>query len=89
MPQLFAEELLEIYGDAILWFWDPESLDRIVGLWNPIVTAQRSWKIKPGWNSEPVKKKDGAADIRANKAAIVGEIGRLGGELVREVRVKE
>ncbi|KAJ4365624.1 U3 snoRNP protein [Neocucurbitaria cava] len=88
LPQLFAQELLEVYGDAVLWFWDPQSLDKIVGLWNPVVTGQRSWKVKAGWNSEPVAKKDGV-DIKANKVAIVNEIRRLGGELVKDIEVKQ
>ncbi|KAH9880069.1 hypothetical protein J1614_002095 [Plenodomus biglobosus] len=92
LPQLFAQELLDVYGDAALWFWDPETLDKVVGLWNPVVTGQRSWKVKPGWNSEPVKVKKGgepAVEIRANRGAIVNEIKRLGGELVRSVEVRE
>ncbi|KAF1843732.1 pre-rRNA processing protein Utp22 [Cucurbitaria berberidis CBS 394.84] len=87
LPQLFAQELLEVYGDAVLWFWDPLSLDRIVGLWNPVVTGQRSWKIKAGWNSEPIKKKDGV-DIKANKMAIVNEIRRLGGDMIKGIVTK-
>lgn len=91
LPQLFAQDLVAVYGDAILWFWDPLALDRIVGLWNPVVTGQRSWKVKPGWNSEPVKVKRGGqvdVEIRANKVAIMNEIRRLGGELVRAIEVK-
>jgi U3 small nucleolar RNA-associated protein 22 len=88
LPQLFAQDLLEIYGDAVLWFWDPETLDKIVGLWNPIVTAQRSWKVKPGWNSIPVAVKKDAVEIQANKEVIVHEIKRLGGELVKSIDVK-
>ena len=87
LPQLFAQDLLQVYGDAVLWFWDPETLDRIVGLWNPVVTGQRSWKVKTGWNSVPVGKKD-AVEIKANKEAIVHEIKRLGGELVKSIDVK-
>lgn len=87
LPQLFAEELSEIYGDAVLWFWDPETLDKIVGLWNPLVTGQRSWKIKAGWNSVPVGKKD-AVEIKANKEAIVHEVRRLGGEMIKSIEVK-
>lgn len=92
--QLFAQELFDVYGDAILWFWDPETLDRIVGLWNPVVTGQRSWKIKAGWNSEPIRRKGGEqekgkdVDIRVNKAAIVNEIKRLGGDLIKDIVVK-
>ncbi|KAF1920641.1 Nrap protein [Ampelomyces quisqualis] len=94
LPQLFAQELLEVYSDAILWFWDPETLDKIVGLWNPVVTGQRSWKIKAGWNSEPLRKKGGEqekgkdVDIKLNKVAIINEIRRLGGDLVKDIVVK-
>jgi U3 small nucleolar RNA-associated protein 22 len=88
LPQLFAQDLLDVYGDAVLWFWDPETLDKIVGLWNPVVTAQRSWKIKAGWNSVPVTAKKDAVEIRANKEVIVHEIKRLGGELVKTIDVK-
>ncbi|KAL5116786.1 U3 snoRNP protein [Pleosporales sp. CAS-2024a] len=102
LAQLFAQELVAIYDDAIIWFWDPETLDKIVGLWNPVVTGQRRWKIKPGWNSEPVRKKKKKkkssgggeedkekedVDIRVNKAAVVHEIRRLGGDLIREIEI--
>ncbi|KAF2033311.1 Nrap protein [Setomelanomma holmii] len=94
VPLLFAQELLDIYGDSILWFWDPETLDKIVGLWNPVVTGQRSWKIKPGWNSEPIKKKtcekekSKDVDIKVNKVAVINEIKRLGGDLIKGIEVK-
>ncbi|KAH7085328.1 Nrap protein [Paraphoma chrysanthemicola] len=94
LPTLFAQELLDVYGDAILWFWDPETLGTIVGLWNPVLTGQRSWKIKPGWNSEPLRIKGGEKDkgkdveIKVNKAAVINEIRRLGGDLVKEIHVK-
>ncbi|KAF2869109.1 Nrap protein [Massariosphaeria phaeospora] len=96
--QLFAEDLQSVYGDAVLWFWDPESLNRIAGIWNPAVTGQRTWKVKVGWNSLPLYK-EGAAkekpetgergvDIQLNKVAICNEIKRLGGELINTLEVK-
>jgi U3 small nucleolar RNA-associated protein 22 len=94
LPILFAQELLDVYSDAVLWFWDPEAVDKIVGLWNPVVTGQRSWKIKPGWNSEPLRIKGGDkekgkdVDIKVNKAAVMNEIKRLGGDLIKEIQVK-
>ncbi|KAF3047615.1 hypothetical protein E8E12_010882 [Didymella heteroderae] len=97
LPALFAQDLLDVYGDSVLWFWDPEALDKIVGLWNPLTTGQRSWKVKPGWNSVPVKVKVSEeekakgkdVEIRVNKEAIVNEIRRLGGELIKSIEVKE
>lgn len=87
LARLFAEELLDLYGDSVLWFWDPETLDKITGLWNPIATGQRNWKVKPGWNSEPIKQKD-SVEIKANKVAILNEIRRLGGELIKSIEMK-
>ncbi|KAJ4313180.1 U3 snoRNP protein [Neodidymelliopsis sp. IMI 364377] len=94
LPLLFAQDLRAIYGDAILWFWDPETLDQIVGLWNPVVTGQRSWKVKPGWNSVPVKVKGAveegtSVEIKVNREAVLNEIRRLGGELIKGVEVKD
>jgi U3 small nucleolar RNA-associated protein 22 len=89
LPQLFAEELQAVYGDAVLWFWDPETLGEIVGLWNPLVTQQRGWKVKLGWNSTPIKGKGGEeVRVGVNKEAVLWEVRRLGGELVRGVEAR-
>ncbi|KAF2267649.1 pre-rRNA processing protein Utp22 [Lojkania enalia] len=97
--QLFVAELRDIYGEAILWFWDSESFNIIVGLWNPQVTTARAWKVKASWNSLPTdihraEKKskrtnltDQMADMRVNKGAICNEIKRLGGELVERIEI--
>ncbi|KAF2751624.1 Nrap protein [Sporormia fimetaria CBS 119925] len=88
---LLADDLRQIYGDAVIWFWNPDSVDVIAGLWNPVVTARRSWKVKPGWNSVPVssqkKKEDeeSGIDIELNKQAICNEIRRLGGDLILDI----
>lgn len=91
--KLFADDLRTIYGDAVLWFWNPENLNRIVGLWNPVVTGRRSWKIKAGWNSLPVRKKktedNGDVDIQVNKGAILNEIRRLGGDLITRIEINK
>lgn len=89
LPQLFAEELQHVYGDAVLWFWDPETMTCIVGLWNPLITQQRSWKVKLGWNSTPVKGKGGdEVAVGVNREAVLWEFRRLDGELVRGVEAK-
>jgi U3 small nucleolar RNA-associated protein 22 len=95
--ELFVHELQDVYGDAILWFWNPDKYDVIAGLWNPVVVAQRPWKIKPGWNNSPVKSRDmelkegeegqSGVDIRLNKGAICNEIKRLAGELVSSIEL--
>ncbi|KAF2121843.1 pre-rRNA processing protein Utp22 [Lophiotrema nucula] len=93
--QLFVEELQGIYGDGILWFYDPDTADTVCGLWNPSVTAQRAWKVKPGWNSTPVsagkaekESDEKTVDIQLNKGAVCSEVKRIGGDLVDRIQVK-
>lgn len=90
LTRLFAEDLQSIYDDSILWFWDSENLRQIAGLWNPIVTAQRTFKVKAGWSSVPVQSRNGEknTNIQINKEAIYNEILRLGGDLVNGIDVK-
>ena len=99
LVRLFVEDLQNVYGDAILWFYDAETMTSIAGLWNPAVTAQRKFKVKPGWNSVPAlaskagsgnknkEKEPTGVDIRVNKEAVYSEIQRLGGELISKVEV--
>ncbi|KAF2800805.1 Nrap protein [Melanomma pulvis-pyrius CBS 109.77] len=95
--EMFARDLQSVYGDALLWFWNPENVDYIAGLWNPTVTGQRGWKVKPGWNSNPLfqsrkgsekgGQEDQGIEIQVNKGAICNEIWRLGGELINTIDV--
>jgi U3 small nucleolar RNA-associated protein 22 len=95
MP-LFIEDLHTVFGDAILWFWNPESLDRVAGLWNPTVTGQRAFKVKSGWNSLPVanasrdseEKSEQSVDIQINKGAMIHDMKRMAGELITKIEVK-
>lgn len=95
IARLFAEDLQSIYGDAILWFWDEQCMASVAGLWNPAVTAKRTFKVKPGWNSVPEKSKVGGknntegkgVDIQVNKEAVYKEVRRLGGELISKIEV--
>ncbi|KAF2707452.1 Nrap protein [Pleomassaria siparia CBS 279.74] len=92
--ELFVEDLQSVYGDAILWFWNPEKTDLIAGIWNPSVAGVRSWKVKAGWNSVPLfvtgkddEHKEQGVEIQVNKGAICNEIARLGGELITRIEV--
>ena len=91
--RLFVEDLQSVYGDTVLWFWDEQGLEKIAGLWNPAATAQRTFKVKPGWNSTPMnvkgngEKEKSKVDICVNKEAIYNEIRRLGGDLISKIDV--
>ncbi|KAK8236122.1 Nrap protein [Phyllosticta capitalensis] len=87
--RLFLAELQEIYGHAIIFFYDGDGGDVVAGLWHPANTARRKWKVRMGYSSVPVAGASDDDDVQAdvNKEAILAEMARLGGELVRKVDV--
>jgi U3 small nucleolar RNA-associated protein 22 len=88
----FTEDLHSVFGDTVLWFWNPESVSLIAGLWNPVVTKPRGFKTMAGWNSVPLKglrveEDEKKVDIEVNKGAILNEIKRLGGDLICKIEL--
>jgi U3 small nucleolar RNA-associated protein 22 len=96
---LFVEELREVYGNAVIWFYDEEGGDVVSGLWNPAATGKRGWKVRLGTSTVPVAVKgkaskgdeggegNGGVDVVVNEAGILNEIARLGGDLIDKVEV--
>lgn len=81
----FLAELETLYGSAILFFHNGESV--ITGLWNP-QTAPRSWKVNLAYSTIPAKKgkgEDAEVVAEVNKDAILAEIARLGGDMIRKI----
>ncbi|KAF2220059.1 Nrap protein [Elsinoe ampelina] len=81
----YLGELQAVYGSAVVFFYGGKGSDKICGLWNP-VTEKRGWKVGLGWSSMPVKE-EGDVVVGLNKEAVLGEMARLGGELVKRVEV--
>jgi len=94
--ELFIRDLQDLYGDAMVLFYDEDGGDVIAGLWNP-QTEMRPWKLKLGYSTIPVvtaQKGDSEGgerqvDVQINKAAILNEIARLGGDMVVKIDVKK
>ena len=94
--ELFIRDLEDIYGDAMVLFYDEDGGDVIAGLWDP-QTEMRAWKLKLGYSTIPVvaaqkgASEDGEkqVDVQINKAAILNEIARLGGDMVVKIDVKK
>jgi U3 small nucleolar RNA-associated protein 22 len=81
----FFHELQSVYGQAVALFYGGQGSTVIAGLWSP-VTAARAWKVNLSYSTVPVAKGEGViAEI--NKSAILAEMARLGGELVKKVEV--
>jgi U3 small nucleolar RNA-associated protein 22 len=91
--KLFVQDLEELYGEAMVLFYDEDVGDVIAGLWDP-QTEKRGWKLKLAYSSVPVAStaksgEDDAedVDVRINKEAILNEIARLGGDMISRIEV--
>jgi U3 small nucleolar RNA-associated protein 22 len=90
--QLYIEELERVHGRNIVLFYSGSATTVIAGLWNP-QTKSRPWKVNLTYSTIPsVRKTDGEegeeASVSINKAAILNDIARLGGDLVAKIDVK-
>ncbi|KAI9707269.1 MAG: hypothetical protein M1836_000229 [Candelina mexicana] len=84
---LFYEEIQASYGANIVLFRDVSSSEVIAGLWNP-QTSPRPWKVQLTYSTEPsYGGAKGEEQISINKAAILNEIARLGGDLIDRIDV--
>jgi U3 small nucleolar RNA-associated protein 22 len=87
---LFVEEITSLYAGALLLFTGEERRDFIAGLWVP--HERRAWKLKLGYSSRPTgEQSEGCGSeptVEVNRDAILSEIARLGGDLVRSIEVR-
>ena len=88
----FIEELEAVYGKTIVLFYNAGDLSLIAGLWNP-QTGQRPWKVNLTYSTIPSVKTRGEgkgeeAQVFVNKAAILNDIARLGGDMITKIDIK-
>ncbi|KAI4086782.1 MAG: hypothetical protein LQ344_007292 [Seirophora lacunosa] len=83
--QGFFEELEDLYGDNVIFFYDHSAATAIAGLWNP-ATGPRDWKVDLGYNAMTISK-GGSAEphVTINKLAVLHDIARLGGDMVAKI----
>lgn len=83
----YLAELEQVYGSSVWFFWGGNERAVIAGLWSP-QTAKRSWRINLNYSMLPIIEAK-AVDVQAeiNKEAVLAEIARLGGDLVKKVEV--
>lgn len=98
---LYLAELRELYGDCVTLFHE-EGNQFIAGLWNPMLGTPRNFKVNAGFATKPclveeVDQDGDSEDEKDNKEerkividrdTIIAEMARLGGDMVRVVRVK-
>lgn len=83
------KDLRRAYADALLLFYmkdttAKQSRDIITGLWRQDVVQRRRFKVNTGYSIIPVA--EDAVEI--NKDAILHEIQRIGGDLIRDINVR-
>ena len=84
--QLFLDELVQIYGQSVMLFYGGKEGKVIAGLWSPF-TSRRPWKVNLSYSTRPVADKSGEVEAEFNKGAVLGEISRVGGDLLDRIVV--
>jgi U3 small nucleolar RNA-associated protein 22 len=93
--EAFFSDLNRIYGACAMFFLNDLELEAIVGLWSPSAMNARDWRIRLGYSSSAADMKlsqDAVNEgkrhgVIANKTAILAEIARLGGDIVKKIEV--
>lgn len=94
--QLYIAELRQLYGDCVALFHE-DGGNVVAGLWNPLVARPRKFKVNAGFSTKPCpgkyeddeengKEKEGKVVI--DREAILAEMARLGGDMVKSVTTK-
>ncbi|MCJ1398657.1 hypothetical protein MMC11_001858 [Xylographa trunciseda] len=91
----FVEELERVYGAHVVFFCNASVQDVVAGLWSPLA-EERAWKVGLGYSSVPMGERgvkgegegEGGAVVGINKAGILNDIARLGGDMIARIDVK-
>ncbi|KAG6826200.1 hypothetical protein H0H87_007695, partial [Tephrocybe sp. NHM501043] len=85
----FFNDLQRIYGHTFKIFHDAFGGDRFGVVWDPSLKEPRPFRVLGEFSSVPLKKENEKAKDKGlvflNEAAILTEIERLGGSLVKEI----
>ncbi|KAJ2677224.1 U3 snoRNP protein [Coemansia sp. RSA 1085] len=88
---LFVRDLVNVYRDSILFFYDMYGGRHIAGLWNPAFMKNSPFAATLDANMMPVpdEKVGSKPAVVVNKQAVIEEIIRLGEGLVEDCVVQE
>ncbi|KAH0562575.1 hypothetical protein GP486_002742 [Trichoglossum hirsutum] len=95
--RLFVEELTNLYANNIIFFHNSHGGTFIGGIWSPLATSPRPWKVNLSYSTKPMVSQEEAdedenpeevARLVVNKTAILNEIARLGGDMISRIESK-
>lgn len=85
---VLAEELSRIYEDTLIFFRG-DADDTVIGaIWNPKLQQQKFRAGLP-YNFKRVASEDGGDVVEVNKKAVLLEIARVGGEMIKKIEELE
>ncbi|KAI0674034.1 Nrap protein [Trametes maxima] len=91
---LLFDDLVRVYADTALFFYDPLGGDRIGAVWQPSLRSARPFRVLGGFSSMPAQK-DAAKGkekekglVVLNDTAVFAEIRRIGGGLIAGISSK-
>lgn len=82
----YIDELEKLYGSFIVFFHSRKADSAIAGLWNPQVASPRTFKVNLTYASKPTTDAE-REEVGLDKATILAEIARLGGDMVSRIEV--
>ncbi|KAG5518153.1 hypothetical protein PMAC_003339 [Pneumocystis sp. 'macacae'] len=86
---MFVKQLENIYDDSFIFFYNKLKRSVITGVVNPHIISARSWRVNLGFSSMPLQNNKTKKDIvSANILSMLGEIERLGGNLIKKIDIK-
>ncbi|CCJ28579.1 unnamed protein product [Pneumocystis jirovecii] len=87
---MFVEQLENTYNDSFIFFYNKLEKSVITGVINPHIISEKSWRINLEFSSMPIqsKKTKNQNMICANILSMLGEIERLGGNLIKKIDIK-
>ncbi|KAG4304633.1 hypothetical protein PORY_002026 [Pneumocystis oryctolagi] len=86
---MFIKQLEDIYNDSFIFFYNRLEKSIIAGVINPYILSPKSWRVNLGFSSMLLQdKKNNENVVCANILSMLGEIERLGGNLVKKIDIK-
>lgn len=84
--QGLLEELRALYASSIVFFNSADNPAVVGGVWNPQAAAPRAFKYNVAYPTKPVKSEEEDM-VQLDKAAILSEIARLGGDMLERIEI--
>ncbi|OAQ79162.1 pre-rRNA processing protein Utp22 [Purpureocillium lilacinum] len=89
---VLAEELQRVYDDTLVFFRGGDGDDVLAAIWNPRLQQRQKFRAGLPYNFRSAKDEgdeDGADVVEVNQEAVLLEIARAGGAMIKKIEVIE